>query len=92
LPDLNTAGRAELAILPGFGPARALSLVRNRPHLGVGLTPATLPLLPGFGEKSAHLLQAWYASEGRQKAPLEWLDDSDGFPLQVAPNNPRNSP
>ncbi len=92
LPDLETAGRGELTLLPGLGPARALSLVRNRPFLGLPLTARRLSLLPGFGESSAAQIQAWYAADGILWAPIEWTDEPGGVPLQHVPNAVRSPP
>ena len=65
VPDLARDGWVRLAWLPGIGPERARRIVAERPHLGVPLTPATLPWLPGIGATLAtgceRQLAAWRA-------------------------------
>jgi len=58
LPELATDGAERLAWLPGLGAGRAARLVRERPWLGVPLSPDTLALLPGIGEATVREVRA----------------------------------
>jgi competence protein ComEA len=47
--DLNRAGPAELALLPGIGPARAAAIVENRRAHGPFPELVALTRVPGIG-------------------------------------------
>ena len=46
---MNTASVAEIALLPGIGPARARDIVRTREHRGGLAGPEDLLEVPGIG-------------------------------------------
>ncbi|MFM1872523.1 MAG: hypothetical protein RL398_1945 [Planctomycetota bacterium] len=56
--DLNRADVAELALLPGIGPARAAALVLHRVRHGPFARLEELAVVDGFGEATAERLAA----------------------------------
>lgn len=50
--DVNTAGKAELCVLPGIGPARAQAIVENRTRFGPFASLQDLDRVDGIGRKT----------------------------------------
>ncbi|KAA3612785.1 MAG: hypothetical protein DWQ01_03520 [Planctomycetota bacterium] len=64
VPSLDRSDAISLSWLPGIGEEKARRLIRERPHLGVALNPALLPLIAGFGQDAAGEIQRWYQDRG----------------------------
>lgn len=49
--NVNTAAEAQLAVLPGIGPAKARAIIAHREENGFFSTPEDLLAVPGIGPK-----------------------------------------
>ena len=62
--DVNRATEAELALLPGIGPARAKAIAASRRADGPFRDVEDLDRVPGIGAKTVERLRAWIEADG----------------------------
>ncbi len=65
--DVNRATEAELALLPGIGPARAKAIAASRRADGPFRDAEDLDRVPGIGPKTVERLRAWIEADGGER-------------------------
>ena len=69
--NVNTATSEQLELLPGVGPARAVSIIEHRKEHGPFGTPSDLTSVSGIGDKALERMRAHVSTKGKTTAELK---------------------